>query len=269
MTITLTLDDFVFQDFEVPDAIHFGGSQMLKVHKLLGGKRVIDSLGPDEDAIEWSGRFRGQDAISRMNTLDAKRKAGKAISLTWGQFSFTVVIAHFKASHEYAFEVPYTIRLEVVEEQPLQDDPGLDEMALSDQADADETVSEINDPGLTTDMGSLDTAMGGISSFATAAQSSLTSVLQSVDTVRSRVTSMIESTEQNIVGLVPLGIARSNVASQLAAQVLGQVSYLGEGYRLRDLENSLGRLSTNLDVQAGTFEGEPAISGIFRPQEPA
>lgn len=263
--ITVILDDVTFQDFEVPDHINFGGQQMLKVHKLLGGKRVIDAMGSDDDPMEWSGRFRGSDAVSRANTLDAKRRAGKPLNLSWGELSFTVVIAHFAAIYENPFEVPYKITVEVVEEQPLQEDPGIDEMALGDQADADAAVSEIGDAGLTTDMGSLDTAMGGIGSFETATPSAISSVIDTVSTVQSRVTSMIEGAEANIAGLVPLGVPHANIASQLAAQVMGQVSYLAQDYRLYDLENSLGRLTTNLAVQAGTFDGSPAISGLFRP----
>lgn len=263
--ITVILDDFTFQDFEVPDQINFGGQQMLKVHKLLGGKRVIDAMGSDDDPLEWSGRFRGSDAVSRANTLDAKRRAGKPLNLSWGELSFTVVIAHFVAIYENPFEVPYKITVEVVEEQPLQEDPGIDEMALGDQADADAAVSEIDDPTLTSEMGSLDTAMGGVGSFETATPSALSSVLSNVGDVQSRVTSMIEDTEANISGLAPLGVPHANIASQLAAQVMGQVSYLGQSYRLYDLANSLGRLSTNLDVQAGAFDGSPAISGPFRP----
>lgn len=263
--IKVILDDFTFQDFEVPDQINFGGQQMLKVHKLLGGKRVIDALGSDDDPMEWSGRFRGSDAVSRANTLDTKRRAGKPITLAWGELSFTVIISHFSAIYENPYEVPYTIKVEVVEEQPIQESPGIDEMALGDQADADEAVSEINDPTLTTDMGALDTSMGSVGSFETATPDVIGSVLSSVNDVQSRVTSMIQTAETSIESLTPLGVPHANLASQLAQQVLGQVSYLGQAYRLYDLANSLGRLSTNLDVQAGAFEGEPAISGIFRP----
>jgi hypothetical protein len=48
---------------EVPDIIPFGGHQRPAIHNQLGGKRVIDAMGPDPTAIHWSGRR------SRTNTL--------------------------------------------------------------------------------------------------------------------------------------------------------------------------------------------------------
>jgi hypothetical protein len=45
MTVTLTLGGVVFADFEIPDSISSGGEQMLTVHKLPGGNRIIDALG--------------------------------------------------------------------------------------------------------------------------------------------------------------------------------------------------------------------------------
>jgi hypothetical protein len=54
---TLTLGDFTFARYEIPERIPFGGDQQLNVHKLVGGVRVIDALGADPMPIEWSGFF--------------------------------------------------------------------------------------------------------------------------------------------------------------------------------------------------------------------
>ena len=59
MTTTVTLGGFAFQDFEVPERIPAGGEQMLAIHKLVGGRRVIDAMGRDDAALEWSGYFLG------------------------------------------------------------------------------------------------------------------------------------------------------------------------------------------------------------------
>lgn len=267
--LTLTLDDFTFQDFEIPEVICLGGSQMLKIHKLIGGKRVIDPMGPDEDPVEWSGRFRGSSALSRARTLDAKRKAGKAISLTFGEASLTVLIAHFRYDTRMGgLEVPYAIRLEVVEEQPLQSDPGLDEMTVGDQATTDAWAGQINDPTLNSTITGFDTTLNGIPSFANADQPTLLGALTSLNTVRAQITSMIETNEDSIVNLVPFGIARSNPAAQLAAVVMGQTTGLAENYRLYEMLNTTGRMAANLGAAAGLFQSAPAISGVFNPAQP-
>jgi len=42
----------------------FGGAQMMAIHKLIGGQRVIDTLGPDDENISWTGRFVGAGTVS-------------------------------------------------------------------------------------------------------------------------------------------------------------------------------------------------------------
>ena len=65
------------------------------VHKLPGGARIIDTLGPDEDNIAWDGEFFGNSTMGSVLALDGMRAAGQVISLTFaGQFR-SVIIDHF------------------------------------------------------------------------------------------------------------------------------------------------------------------------------
>jgi hypothetical protein len=115
MAITLTLGGIVFNDFEIPENINFGGDQRLVVHKLPGGTRVIDAMGPDEAEIRWSGRFRGPSAEQRGLVLDFMRCQGQQVLLTWGLHIYQVVISHFEADFQYGGnEIPYTIGCTVV-----------------------------------------------------------------------------------------------------------------------------------------------------------
>lgn len=54
----LVLGPVVFQAFEVPERIRFGGKQRVAVHELFGGGRVVDAVGAEEGPIEWSGYSR-------------------------------------------------------------------------------------------------------------------------------------------------------------------------------------------------------------------
>ena len=53
------LVQIVFQDFELPSGINFGGRQRLALHRLPGGSRVIDALGRDDAQISFAGIFTG------------------------------------------------------------------------------------------------------------------------------------------------------------------------------------------------------------------
>ena len=136
---TLLLGPVLFQDFEVPGSIVWGGAQRLVVHRLAGGDRVIDALGRDDADISWSGVFTGENAVTRAQLLDTLRAAGGVLSLSWSTFFFSVVIVRFSAKYERENWIPYRIVCTV-----LQDDAaalasavlGLADSALTDLASA-------------------------------------------------------------------------------------------------------------------------------------
>jgi len=91
----LNLGGIVFTNYSTPDTMGAGGKQAMIVHKLPGGMRVIDTLGPDEAQISWRGHFFDNNAYDRALALDAMRAAGAVIPLTFaGQFRL-VIIADF------------------------------------------------------------------------------------------------------------------------------------------------------------------------------
>ena len=73
---SLTLGPVAFAGFEIPSSITLGGRQRLAIHKLPGGLRIIDALGPDPADLAWSGIFTGPDAADRARLLDAMRVGG-------------------------------------------------------------------------------------------------------------------------------------------------------------------------------------------------
>jgi len=95
MADTLTLGGFTFDEYSTPSEMMGGGKQAMVIHKLPGGARVIDTLGPDEDNVTWSGLFYGNDSYQNMLALDGMRAAGQVISLTWGGQFRSVIIDSF------------------------------------------------------------------------------------------------------------------------------------------------------------------------------
>lgn len=99
MVDQLTLGTITFQnyDYAPPNRMPFGGQQAMIVHKLPGGNRVIDTLGPDEDDISWSGFFLSPNALFWCRRLDGLRAQGLVQTLTFAGTSRQVIIKSFRA----------------------------------------------------------------------------------------------------------------------------------------------------------------------------
>jgi hypothetical protein len=110
----LLLGPVLFQAFEVPAWVRFGGRQRLAVHPLPGGGRVVDALGADEGDLVWSGAFSGVDAGLRAQTLDELRRVGLPLLCAWGSWAYQVVIKEFEAQMAGPWWVPYRLRLLVL-----------------------------------------------------------------------------------------------------------------------------------------------------------
>jgi hypothetical protein len=110
----LQLGPLLFQDFEVPERLRFGGKQRLAVHVLPGGGRVVDAMGADEEAISWCGVFSGPAASERAALLDGMRRAGDTLPLSWSGSRYTVVIDSFEASAMNPAWIPYRLSACVV-----------------------------------------------------------------------------------------------------------------------------------------------------------
>jgi hypothetical protein len=113
---SVLLGPVTLRGFEVPEQIVFGGGQRIAVHELIGGGRVIDTLGAAAEAIMFGGIFSGPDATLRIQSLDAARAAGLTLPLSWGDFSYSVIITELSASYQKSWWVPYRLRLAVVED---------------------------------------------------------------------------------------------------------------------------------------------------------
>ncbi len=114
---SLTLGPVAFAGFELPSSITLGGSQRLAIHRLPGGVRVIDALGPDPADIAFSGIFSGPDAADRARLLDTIRIAGMALPLAWDAFLYLVILERFEADYRSPWWIPYRISCTVVQDE--------------------------------------------------------------------------------------------------------------------------------------------------------
>jgi hypothetical protein len=116
MKFDVILGGFVFENFEIPRSIPFGGEQLEAKNIMIGGDRIIEAMGWDPGNIEWHGRFIGPFAVARALELKAMAESGMTMPLVWAGFYYVVRICHFHPRMEKLFEIPYEIGLTVIED---------------------------------------------------------------------------------------------------------------------------------------------------------
>lgn len=247
---------FTFQLFEIPEELGFGGSQMLNVHKLPGGQRIVDALGPDPRPLEWAGEFVGANATTRARYLDTLRKLGQPVTVSWSQFSYVGVIAEFHGDFRQEFRIPYTIQVVVETDQTepvvFGQNPSIDDAITGDLSAANALVPKVNDSLLTAALATLDAAIAAASSFATATQAVIQSVLTPLQQVQNRVTTLIGISSNAIGNLTTFGgVFPNNPVAINAAKFNANLANMNSLAALYPLQNALTRMGTNLQAQSG------------------
>lgn len=255
--VALTLGGVVFADFEVPETINFGGEQVLAVHRLPGGNRVIDAMGPDDADIRWSGRFRGSNAEERALLLDFMRRSGQQQLLTWSLERFQVVIREFTATFQQQFEIPYSIACTVLINETMaiaQAAVALIDALASDLATAVELGGVINNSTINTALTGVGTAFtnyqagipnttNAIAGTTAVAEAPLLSALQSsITSAQGATQSVISTTAGTVSGTGP---AAGGSPSSMATTLNASASGLTQLDPLYQLSNVLGRMATN------------------------
>ncbi|QEL18712.1 hypothetical protein [Limnoglobus roseus] len=254
---TLTLGGIVFAGFEIPETINFGGQQMLVTHKQPGGKRVIDAMGPDDDDVHWSGRFRGDSAEERALLLDFMRRAGKQLLLTWSLNRYQVVIRDFKADFHQPFEIPYSITCQVVtnETQVIAEAiVGFIEAMAGDLAEAVGLSSVIASSTISTAVGAVATAFTNYQAGVPATTNALagaTAVAEGplLASLQTSITSA-QATTQGVISTTTAGINTAPVSAGGSPSIMGGLlssgasgfSQLGNLYQLNSV---LARMGVN------------------------
>ena len=246
MDTKIQLGTFVFQDLEIPEKINFGGTQQLVQHDLIGGNRVIDSLGQSDIDISWSGLMTGSTALPRAQQLNQLRAAGQQLNLTWFSLNYVVVIQNFVSYTERFYQVGYEIVLRVIKDgsNPIasQNLVGFSEAVTGDFNTANTIASGLAITALNSAMTSLNTAISAVSTFSNATpatiatvQTPLSSAINAVDAAITPISARLFGTN-NIPGFVP--------AEDAAAQQADQYSY----YQLYTMQYYLQRIQGNLSL---------------------
>lgn len=195
MTTFLTLGQVTFANFEIPEKINFGGSQALSVKQLVGGKRIIDAMGRIDDDITWSGILFESTASFRALFLDNLRISGAPTILTFGLFSFSVVVKEFKASFERFYQIPYSITVTVIENLnnpvttllPVSYNDAINNILI----EANDLALLVSNGGVTAAMAVLTTLINEIPSMQDASSLTLIPIIQQIEIVQAVITTAI------------------------------------------------------------------------------
>jgi hypothetical protein len=247
----LTLGGISFYQFEVPESIGFGGEQRLSVHELVGGQKVVDAMGWFSEPLVWSGRFRGQTALDRARYVEGLAASGVATNVTWSEFSYLVIVRRFLPVYERFYEIPYRIECEVIADLTQAvtslSSQGPDDLINGDVSFASSLLDRIGSPTLTSAFSSVKSAISAVSSFATAAQSQLNSVLQPIQQFRLQVQTLTAQTNNVLVNVTTLGgILPNNTLSQNVSRLTNSLTAAQQIPLLINLDRVTGRIGANV-----------------------
>jgi hypothetical protein len=265
MPVVLQLGDFTFSEYEIPERITMETAIGVVVRKMVGGARNINMMGYDPAPLKWSGMLLGDNALQRASTLKQMALAQKMLTLTFSQYSYSVVIRRFIEDFAREFEIYYQIELEVVADNAAQGPtaaPGIDALIGADISTANGICSSIGNAGLTSSMGALTTAIGAVSSFATAAKSTLQTVLAPLAQAQAQVSTLIAAGENTLQSVSTVGgLLPNNPIAQQVSKLSAQVNTMTQQPQLLTLQGVLSRISTNIGTIGSASKTVTVVGG--------
>jgi hypothetical protein len=150
--IILRWDDaeLVFEGMSLPDSLTGGGDQTLVTHKLIGGKRIVDAMGPDDEPIAWQGFLLDEFAQLQVFQLDLLRRSGREVQLLLPipQRAYRAVVGRFTWTQKRPYLYDYSISLTIIEDQVAGDGAAASrslEQEIAADLDAAETYAAARD----------------------------------------------------------------------------------------------------------------------------
>lgn len=248
----LIVGDTEFTGLEVPESLTVGGKQQLVVHKLVGGRRVVDVLGVDYDDLTWSGWMVGPTAGARTTALEKMRDTGATLTFNMDGYYFSVVVADFKSRFEHLYRRYYTIDLVVVArlDAPVTQNAltgALDSLINSDLAQSIGLTDLINSDTVTSAIDSVKSAVSDVQGFANATIDTVQSVIRPIVAAQAVVQSTIAQVGASINDITTLGgLIPGNPVSTAANNLLRQGTALTQLAPLYQMQGVLGRLQANV-----------------------
>lgn len=268
MTITLTLETpagpFVFTDSEVPAHIASGGTQALSKDRLIGGRKIVHALGPDESDISFSGIFAYQ-GTARSDFLDSVRRRGDVCTLTWDNRRMLVVIAQYTPDYHKPYLVGYSITFCVISNETglLDSVPAVTpaQQLKSDMATLNQKSACLANPVLAGIAGTVNTALASMQAVAQPIAGGLqpiSSVIGSAAQCADQIANQIETATAAVAA--PIGQLLANTQSLItnSENAINEAVTFGGVIPGNPIAQSVGTYMTQLN----TITQLPAIYDI-------
>lgn len=254
MPIQLVLGELTFEGLELPERLPFAVGQSLAVQTLIGGARVVDAMGRDDKPLEWSGYFLGANALDRAQYLHTMCAQGQALTLSWDNLNYLVIIESFEPSYEFAYRIPYRISCTVVQDNTspvsVPADSGIDDQMSGDLTSAVGLAALVGNANLTNLVGNIGAALTAAGTLTNAGNATLISVLNPINAAQSATSALLNTAETSFsaslngsVGGVAVGVS----VAQMIASLNNQSSYCGSEPSLLSLGSVLGRMAANVN----------------------
>jgi prophage DNA circulation protein len=200
----VTLGSFQFSGFSTPPSIKFGGRQQLVVHKMPGGRRVIQDMGSDPANIVISCMFLGNGGNAQAQQLVRMKDTGGLYRLIWSTNSYTVAIEDVELTGEYS-KIECTITCVVQTTQPSTNVATPVQSVASDIGSAN--TNNLDD--------SLGPPLAAATSALSAPGSVITDALGALQTAQSTAASIIGQANANLGALGLVGLPGVNTSVTL------------------------------------------------------
>ncbi|WP_240951152.1 hypothetical protein [Pseudomonas veronii] len=236
-TTRLIVGDVEFTGLEVPESVTIGAKQQMVVHKLVGGKRIVDVLGVDYDNLSWSGWMTGATAGERVTALETLRDVGAPLAFSIDGYYFSVLIQSFNQRFEHVYRRFYSIDLLIVSslDTPVTENAlagTLDNLINSDVGESLGLASIINSSSVSSAIDTVKSAVSQVQGFANATIDTVQTVIRPLVAAQAIVQSVIAQVGASVNDITTLGgLVPGNPVARAANNVLRQSAALTSSRR--------------------------------------
>ncbi len=253
----LTLGDIEFKNDELPQSIETSLQQRLVDHELVGGGRVVDSMGSFYEPVSWSGSLTGLTAVERDQTLRALASGAKEWLLSWDVYRYRVVVANYHSIYRDHAHIDYTLRctvLDSVSDEPAEDEPDSSREVVEAVGEAQALAGESGDSTIMAAAKNLQEAIGTAHDLASAGLAKAQSIVSELVSVQQVVKERITTLEKGVMTVATLGgVLPGNPVARAAQEMterLDAAVALPGLYRLQDTLTGAGKKLELLPVFA-------------------
>lgn len=258
----LTLGAVTFFTAECPDVLNIGtADQILAVHTLVGGGRVVQSLGVSANEVSWSGKFFDTNVAVRVAQLRLYLTSGNEILLTWGTERYYTKVKTFTPKYRagYAeYDIVCVITKDANGAFTISAPLSIDQQVQSLQIQANTANSAILAPIAPVDLSSSAAALPTISPAAISAANQASMYQNSLSALNAAI-NIAGPIAQNITRTGPGIISAALTASQ---QVGSFVNTIGQSSPAFANANLL--LSSILGISANVTRGQSPATTVVQ-----